>query len=133
MSAEKPQELPEDACYEQGRRNRMRPEDVEPGQECLVRFRNRSTGDVFEMAVRAREPVRAEGPECDRLYVDVHCTKSFDREVEFKFDKENGCLIQFCGGEQQEIGYIVRTIKDPEEALAAFATEPSPAAAETPK
>jgi hypothetical protein len=125
MSAENPQESPENPCYDDGRKKRMRPEDVEPGQECLIRFRNTSTGDIFEMAVRVREPVNAGGSECDRLYVDVHCTKTFDREVEFKFDKESGCLIQFCGGEQQEIGYIVGTVKDPDEALAVFATEAS--------
>lgn len=126
MSVDELSELPERGCYEEGRDKRMRPEELEKGDECLLRFQNRSTGDVFEMAVKVREPADAEDSECDRLYVDIHCTRTFDREVEFKFDKEDGCIIQICGGEQQEIGYVVRTIKNPDEALATFAREADP-------
>lgn len=107
-------ELPENFTYEQGRETRMRPDAVRPGYECLLRFRNLATGDFFESSVTVRESL-TEDEDCDRLYVDIHC-KTFDREVEFQFDKETGCIIQYCQGERQEIGYIV-SLREPSKTM----------------
>lgn len=116
MTPDRQPEIPAGFTYEQGRETRMRPDIVRPGQECLLRFRNLATNDFFESSVTVREPL-AEGSDCDRLYVDIHC-RTFDREVEFSFDKETGCIIQYCGGERQEIGYIV-SMKSPAPAVPA--------------
>lgn len=97
-------ELPEDFSYEQGRETRMQPDSVDEGHKCLLRFKN-PDGGFFEHTVTVLRALE-EDPDCDRLYVDVHC-RTYDREVEFRFDQETGCIMQRCGAENQEIGYIV--------------------------
>ena len=104
-------ELPRDFTYEDGRETRMRPDRLRPGYECLLRFKN-PDGGFFEHTVTVLRDLE-EGPECDRLYVDIHC-QTYDREVEFRFDKETGCITQQCGCEEQEIGYIV-SLREPME------------------
>ncbi len=98
-------ELPEGFSYEQGREMRMHPDKVHPGDKCRLRFKDPSGGDFFEHTVTVREALK-DGLACGLLYVDIHC-QTFDREVELRFDKETGCIIQQCGREEQEIGYIV--------------------------
>ncbi|MDP4000068.1 MAG: hypothetical protein Q8Q11_01410 [bacterium] len=110
MVTDRSPELPENFTYEQGRDTRMNPEYVHPGDECQIRFRNLATGDLFESTVTVREALKRDA-DCDRLYVNIHCN-TFDREVEFQFDKETGCIIQHCQDEIQEIGYIV-SLREP--------------------